>query len=408
MLSGAIKIGGVAVDDLLVENLSDGISYKLLKGLAGMAVGGTGEGAEEVLSEVISRFGQWITYMDDKTFTEMLLSGDAREAYMDSFIGGFLLGIPSGAARVISTKDDSDTSKATREGPVQERTADLEVTQPQAAAPAETGRPTTASRTGGAPRRVRMGEPVDLVGNDTKSRSAEMTTDTDASVPDRTDVQKTVEQQPMRYEDALKAYVQGDTRFSAKPNVQTGSPDATTDAAPTAGSDLPQETAPKPKDQVIAELAPKLQKPGTTPGRATIAAQEMYAEAEKWYGSNADTVLEMFQPGQDPSKFLDGFRNAYIAGKLGDKAALENSSVAAYLLENQRVAAFRLGRVEGVEKQIVMSFGTGADTGAISDRNDGWLETLRRSQHPGKREMFQKGGDQKRNLRPISQKDFMI
>jgi len=202
--------------------------------------------------------------------------------------------------------------------------------------------------------------------------------------------------------------VQGDTRFSAKPDVQTGSPDATTDAAPTAGLDISRETAPKPKDQVIAELAPKLQKPGTTPGRATIAAQEMYAEAEKWYGSNADTVLEMFQPGQDPRKFLDGFRNAYIAGKLGDKAALENSSVAAYLLENQRVAAFRLGRVEGVEKQIVMSFGTGADTGAISDRNDGWLETLRRSQHPGKREMFQKGGDQKRNLRPISQKDFMI
>jgi len=141
--------------------------------------------------------------------------------------------------------------------------------------------------------------------------------------------------------------VQGDTRFSAKPDVQTGSPDATTDAAPTAGLDISRETAPKPKDQVIAELAPKLQKPGTTPGRATIAAQEMYAEAEKWYGSNADTVLEMFQPGQDPRKFLDGFRNAYIAGKMGSSAALENSTAAAYLTEEQKTLAYEIGENSG-------------------------------------------------------------
>ncbi|MBQ3488505.1 MAG: hypothetical protein IJA71_09505, partial [Clostridia bacterium] len=273
MLSGAIKIGDTAVDDLLVENLSDGISNKLLKGLAGMAVGGTGEGAEEVLSEVISRFGQWITYMDDKTFTEMLLSGDAREAYTDSFIGGLLLGIPSGVARAVSTKNDGDPSEKTRGAPVQERTADPGVAQSQVTAPAEAKRPTTASRAEDALRRVHMGEAVDLVGSETKSRSAEMTTDTDAAVPDRTEAPKAVqpegdvpyftsdhwtgeleglwtetdtrtaadtaidmdriygpdirtetdtkavEQQPMRYEDALKAYLEGDTRFSAKPDV---------------------------------------------------------------------------------------------------------------------------------------------------------------------------------------------
>ena len=73
----------------------------------------------------------------------------------------------------------------------------------------------------------------------------------------------------------------------------------------------------------------------------------MYAEAEKWYGSNADAVLEMFQPGQDPRKFLDGFRNAYIAGKLGNKAALENSTATAYLTENQRRVAYALGNLAG-------------------------------------------------------------
>ena len=61
------------------------------------------------------------------------------------------------------------------------------------------------------------------------------------------------------------------------------------------------------------------------------------------FGSNADAVLEMFQPGQDPRKFLDGFRNAYIAGKLGNKAALENSTATAYLTEEQRNLAFDLG-----------------------------------------------------------------
>ena len=108
----------------------------------------------------------------------------------------------------------------------------------------------------------------------------------------------------------------------------------------------PQQAAPKTKEQLVSALAPKISKPGITPGRAAIAAQEMYAEAEKWYGSNADTVLEMFQPGQDPRKFLDGFRNTYIAGKLGNKAALENSTAAAYLTEEQRTAAYTLGGMD--------------------------------------------------------------
>ena len=159
-----------------------------------------------------------------------------------------------------------------------------------------------------------------------------------------TDTGKAERQQPARYEDALKAYVQGDTRFSAKPDVRTGSPDAAPNADPTAGPDISRETAPKPKDQVIAELAPKLQKPGTTPGRAMILAEQTYADAEKRFGPDAQTVLEQLQPRQDPRRFLDGFHNAYILGKQGaGPDALRNSSAATYLTDSQRAGAYALG-----------------------------------------------------------------
>lgn len=143
--------------------------------------------------------------------------------------------------------------------------------------------------------------------------------------------------EPLRYEDSLRRYLSGDSELST----------------PNADPATLQGAAPKSKEQLISELAPKISKPGITFGKATIEARRMYTEVENRYGANTDVILEMFQPGQDPGKFLDGSRNAYLAGKMGDIAALENSSVAAYLLENQRAAAFRLGRVEGVEKQIV-------------------------------------------------------
>jgi len=137
--------------------------------------------------------------------------------------------------------------------------------------------------------------------------------------------------EPLRYEDYLRRYLDGDTDFSALKKEP----------------EIMQEAAPKSKEQIISELAPKIRTPGMTSGRAVIAAQEMYSEAEKIFGADTDIVLEMFQPGQDPSKFLDGFRNAYLSGKMGSRAALENSSVAAYLTEEQRWSAYALGNLAG-------------------------------------------------------------
>ena len=138
------------------------------------------------------------------------------------------------------------------------------------------------------------------------------------------------------YEAALREYLGKGTEQNAA-----------LDTTPDADKASLQETAPKPKEQIISELAPKISRPGITPGKATIEAQRLYADAERIFGPNADTVLEMYQSGQDPRKFLDGFRNAYLSGKMGSRAALKNSGVAAYLTEEQRKYAFELGEQVG-------------------------------------------------------------
>ena len=137
--------------------------------------------------------------------------------------------------------------------------------------------------------------------------------------------------EPLRYEDYLRRYLSGDSEFST----------------PNADSATLQGAAPKTKEQIISELAPKIAKPGITPARAMMEAQRMYTEAEKIFGADTDIVPEKLQPDQNPRKFLDGFQNAYLSGKLGDKAALENSSVAAYLTDSQRELAFELGEQAG-------------------------------------------------------------
>ena len=110
-------------------------------------------------------------------------------------------------------------------------------------------------------------------------------------------------------------------------------------------TDISQETASKPKEQVISELAQKISKPGITPGRAMIAAEQTYADAEKRFGPDAQTVLEQLRPGQDPRRFLDGFQNAYILGKQSASMnTLNNSKSAAYLTQEQREFAYGLGQ----------------------------------------------------------------
>ena len=184
---------------------------------------------------------------------------------------------------------------------------------------------------------VALGEPG-RTGADTVRPALPEDTDLDADLWPEEDTAAKLRPEQIRplYEAALREYLGKGTEQNAA-----------LDTTPDADKASLQETAPKPKEQIISELAPKISKLGITPGRATIEAQRLYADAERIFGSNANTVLEMFQPGQDPSKFLDGFRNAYLSGKMGSRAALENSTATAYLTEEQRAFAFELGEQAG-------------------------------------------------------------
>lgn len=91
-ISGGIKFGGNTLDDALTKRLAANISSKFWRNAAKMGMDVAGEGLEEVLSEDISRFGQWLTYQDEKTLTEMLWSEEAMDAKIQAFISGGVLG----------------------------------------------------------------------------------------------------------------------------------------------------------------------------------------------------------------------------------------------------------------------------------------------------------------------------
>lgn len=89
---GGFEFQGKALSDGVSDIISRGVSNKLLKGLIKFGMDAGGESIEEVFSEAASRFGQWLTYQDDKTISEMLFSEEAFDAYIKAAIGGGLLG----------------------------------------------------------------------------------------------------------------------------------------------------------------------------------------------------------------------------------------------------------------------------------------------------------------------------
>ena len=99
-ISGGIKFGGKTFDEGTTKLLARGISNKFVRTLAKLGVDMAGEGGEEFLSSALSRFGQWLTYQDDKTLGEMLFSEEAFDEYLNSFIGGAVLG---GGSNVVNT-----------------------------------------------------------------------------------------------------------------------------------------------------------------------------------------------------------------------------------------------------------------------------------------------------------------
>lgn len=89
---GGIKFGGKALDEGLKKKLAGGIANKTLRTLTKFGWDMAGEGTEEVLSDVITNIGKKLTYEDETTLKELVLSEEAMDGYLESFIGGAVLG----------------------------------------------------------------------------------------------------------------------------------------------------------------------------------------------------------------------------------------------------------------------------------------------------------------------------
>lgn len=89
------------------EALTKGISNKALKTLADFGVDVASEGAEEVVSEIFSNLGTAL--YKEENIGEILGSEEALQSYLDSFIGGAIMGGVANASNAVkSVKNKTD------------------------------------------------------------------------------------------------------------------------------------------------------------------------------------------------------------------------------------------------------------------------------------------------------------
>ena len=105
-ISGGIKFGGKALDDVLTQQIARGISNKFVRNAAKLGLDAFGEGAEEWITEDINKFGQWLTYRDEEELKELLFSEEAMDEKIEAFIGGALLGGVSNVGKTVKSKID--------------------------------------------------------------------------------------------------------------------------------------------------------------------------------------------------------------------------------------------------------------------------------------------------------------
>lgn len=111
-ISGGISFGGKTLDTGLKKLIGEKITSKTLSTLTKFGLDAVGEGGEEVLTEVLQNVGKKLTYEDEKTWNELLTSEEAMDSYLESFIGGAVLGGGMNTIKVsnsIKTGRDYDT-----------------------------------------------------------------------------------------------------------------------------------------------------------------------------------------------------------------------------------------------------------------------------------------------------------
>lgn len=124
---GGIKFGktGTTLTDKMLKPLTEKITSKVASKLINLGViNPVGEGAEEVLSQVISNLGTSI--YKEENLDELLFSEEAMDGYLDSFIGGAVLGGVFGALEGDSNNQLSKNEQAVVDKVVADRIAEQE------------------------------------------------------------------------------------------------------------------------------------------------------------------------------------------------------------------------------------------------------------------------------------------
>lgn len=109
-LSGGISFGTKTLDELWKEPLTRAITNRTTSTLAKYGLDVLGEGAEEVITEAVQSLGR-LSY-EDKSVREALFSEEARDNYIEAFIGGGIIGGGFNAKRAydsVKTGRDYDT-----------------------------------------------------------------------------------------------------------------------------------------------------------------------------------------------------------------------------------------------------------------------------------------------------------
>ncbi len=86
-----------------VEKLTKGISDKALKLALDYGIDVVGEGAEEVVSQLFGNLGSALYRLDEESWRDILVSEEAMDGYLESLIGGMVLGGVANAGKTVSS-----------------------------------------------------------------------------------------------------------------------------------------------------------------------------------------------------------------------------------------------------------------------------------------------------------------
>lgn len=131
-ISGGIKLGGRTLDEGVKKVLTGKIKNNVARTFAKYGFDAVGEGAEEVVSQLGQNLGKKLSFEKDKDWEEIFLSEEARQEYIDSFIGGFVLPMVTNAGRLktsATTGRDYDSNLSDNERRIAQKETEKRVNE---------------------------------------------------------------------------------------------------------------------------------------------------------------------------------------------------------------------------------------------------------------------------------------